>query len=361
MFDLQTQGVSGGLPTSVDSMKDLLKCIALSLLLGLLVLHPAYAREPAVTLASVQETQLSQRLYATGTLEARRSTKIRTQVAGRIMETKLQDGAYVETGDLLVQLDDREVRARLLQAQVTLREAQRQLERYQRLQVSQSISQDQLDAQQAAVDTAEAQMLAMQAELERYRILAPFSGHLGEQELTTGMLLDAGQTLTTLDDLSRMRIDFSLAEKHLSLLAQGQAITAQVAAWPDQDFQGELVSLGTRIDPVTRNLPVRGLLENPEGKLRPGMLASLTLYSDPRTALMVPARSLTYSAQEKAVFMLDSEGKVTRKVVEIGSTHAEQIEITQGLQAGDRVIDQGVVKLREGMQVRVVESVDDAT
>lgn len=342
-------------------MKDLLTRTAFLFLLGLWVLQPAYARGPAVTLASVEEAQLSQRFYATGTLEAQHATELRTQVSGRVTQLNMQDGTYVEAGQLLLKLDDREPQARLMQAEVNLREAQRQLQRYQRLQASQSISQDQLDQQQASVDTAEAQLLAARAEVERYSITAPFSGFLGEQKLTPGMLLDSGQVLTTLDDLSQMRVHFSLAEKHLSLLATGQKIQARVLAWPEQDFQGEVVSLGTRIDPVTRNLPVRGRLNNPDLLLRPGMLATLTLETTPRQSLLVPARSLTYDGDEKAVFMVNAEGEVTRRLVEIGITRARQIEIISGLEAGDQVVDQGVVKVREGMTVRVVSQQDDAS
>lgn len=333
---------------------------AVALLLSFLALHTAYAQGPAVTLFSVEETEMSHRLYATGTLQSRYSTELRTQVTGRITELNMEDGAYVEQGELLVRLDDREPQARLLQAEVDLREAQRQLARFQRLEASQSISQDQLDQQQARVDNVQAQILAAQAEVERYRILAPFSGFLGEQDLTPGMLLDSGQVLTTLDDLSQMRVNFSLAERHLSLLASGQRIQAEVLAWPEQSFQGEVVSLGTRIDPVTRNLPVRGRLDNPDQLLRPGMLATLTLETTPRPTLLVPSRSLTYDGSEKAVFLIDSEGQAQRRLVETGTPRAEYIEITAGLEAGDQVVDEGVVKVREGIRVRVIEAESQA-
>ncbi|WP_177203509.1 efflux RND transporter periplasmic adaptor subunit [Marinospirillum celere] len=329
--------------------------------LGLLVFQTAWGRGVAVTLAEVEAMTISERLYATGSLQARYSSEIRTQVSGRITQLNLEDGQFVEAGDLLVQLDDREPQARLMQAEVNLREAQRQLDRYQRLVATQSISQDQLDAQQASVDTARAQLQALHAEIEHYAIKAPYSGFLGEHDLTPGMLLDAGQTLTTLDDLSQMRVDFSLSERHLSRVAPGQQLLAKVAAWPDQEFRGELTFLGTRIDSSTRNLQIRGRINNPDQKLRPGMLATLTLETAPRMTLMVPARSLSYEGSNKFVFMVNADKQVVRRPVEVGLTRATQIEILSGLKAGDQIIDQGVVKVREGTAVRIVDQQDDAS
>ncbi len=321
----------------------------------------ALAQGVAVTLAQAETTYLSEHLYATGRLEARNSTEIRTQVTGRVVEHHLEDGALVQAGQLLVQLDDREPQARLLQAQVTLREAERQLLRDQQLKARQVISADQLAQQQAAVDNAQAQVLAAQAEVDRYRLVAPFSGMLGNQDLTTGMLLDSGQTLTTLDDLSQMRVEFALAERHLSRAQPGQTLKARVSAWPDQEFTGELSTLATRLDPNTLNLQARGLIANPDLQLRPGMLASITLQTSPRLTLMVPARSLSYSGSEKFVFIVDENQQVSRQPVEIGLTRARAIEITSGLSPGDQVIDQGVVKVREGMRVRVVATKEDAS
>lgn len=329
-----------------------------ALLLGLFVTSVP-ARELTVTLTEARTQTISQSLYASGTLRAWQSTDLRTQVSGRVVVLNLQEGSWVEQGQLLIQLDDREPRSRLQQAQVSLREARRQLERFQQLQQSQSISQDQLDAQQATVDATQAQLVALQAEVERYRITAPFSGFLGEHNITHGMLLDSGSMITTLDDLSQMRVDFALAERHLSQLQPGLPLQASTPAWDEQTFHGELKSIGTRIDPTTRNLSLRGQLANPQQQLRPGMLVSLTLQTRSRDALLVPTRSLTFSGQEKAVFVVNAQGIAQRRVVEVGATQADWAEILSGLEAGEQVVDQGVVKVRDGARVRE-SGTDDA-
>lgn len=328
--------------------------LLLALLLSLSA-APLAAQGVAVTLTEAKTQSISQSLYASGTLRAWQSTNLRLQVSGRVVAVKLPENSRVEQGQLLLQLDDREVRARLIQAEINLRETQRQLERFQRLQQSQSISRDQLDAQQAAVDTAQAQLLATQAEVERYRILAPFSGFLGEHRITEGMLLDSGSLITTLDDLSQMSVDFSLAERHLSLLQPGLPLIATTQAWADQAFQGQLQSIGTRIDPSTRNLSLTGHLANPQQQLRPGMLVSLELKTRHREALIVPARSLTFSGQEKAVFVINPQGVAQRRIVEVGATQADWVEILSGLEPGERVVDQGVVKVRDGLRVRDIQ------
>lgn len=318
------------------------------------------AQGTAVTLAEVRQDQFAQQLYASGTLRAWQSTDLRTQVSGRIITLALDEGAWVEKGQLLIQLDDREARSRLLQNEIGLREAERQLTRFQRLRTTQSISQDQLEAQAAQVDILQAQLLSAQAELEHYRITAPFSGYLGQHQMTEGMLLDSGSLITTLDDLSRMRVDFTLAERHLNQLHSGLLLQAASQAWPDRAFPGELINLGTRIDPVTRNISLRGQLDNSGGLLRPGMLVSLSLETAERQALLVPARSLTFSGAEKAVFVVSPDGIARRRVVEVGATWAEWAEILSGLEIGEKVIDQGVVKIRDGMPVRPVQSDEQA-
>jgi len=322
-----------------------------------LITAPLMAQEApvTVTLTKAHKQKISQYLYASGTLRAWQATDLRTQVSGRVVSLKLQENGWVEQGQLLILLDDREPRSRLRQAEVSLREAQRLLERYQRLQKNQSISQDQLETQQAVADTAQAELLALQAEVERYRITAPFSGYLGEHNITTGMLLDSGSLITTLDDLSQLRVDFSLAERHLSLLKPGLPLQATTPAWEDQLFEGVLHSIGTRIDPVTRNLSLQGRLTNPQQQLRPGMLINLTLQARSREALLIPARSLTYDGQEKAVFVVNEKGIAQRRTVEVGATQAEWVEILSGLEAGEQLVDQGVVKVRNGIQVRTLK------
>ncbi|SFX25373.1 efflux RND transporter periplasmic adaptor subunit [Marinospirillum alkaliphilum] len=325
-------------------------------LTGLLLLLPGLSLHAqqgvAVTLTEVRQQTFSQQLHASGTLRAWQSTDLRTQVSGRIVALHLPEGEWVEQGQLLVQLDDREARARLQQAEIHLREAERQLQRFNQLHQNQSISRDQLDAQQANVENARAQLLANQAEVERYRILAPFSGFLGQHQATPGMLLDSGSLITTLDDTRQMRIDFALSERHLPLLHTGLELQARSSSWPEQAFKGQVSFIGTRIDPTTRNLPLQARLDNSAGLLRPGMLVTLTLETASRQALVVPTRSLTFRGQEKAVFVVNEQGIAQRRIVEVGATRGEQAEILSGLKAGEQVVDQGVVKLRDGLRVR---------
>ncbi|WP_162299760.1 efflux RND transporter periplasmic adaptor subunit [Marinospirillum perlucidum] len=311
----------------------------------------ASGREVSVTLTQVTRQVISEQLYATAGLEAGQSQQLRSQASGRITRITHQSGDFIEAGALLIQLDDRLARANHEEARVQLQEDQRLLQRYQRLHASQSLSQDQLDSQIAAVAIAKARFQAAATQLEDYQIRAPFSGFLGQFDWTSGMLIDAGQELTTLDDLSSMQVDFALAEKHLAQVAPGQTITARVPAWPEEEFAGQVISVATRLDPQTRQLAVRARINNPEQRLRPGMLANLTLATQPRQALMIPARSLTYSADEKAVYLRDDEGLARRQTVETGLIRSEQLEITAGLEAGQWIVDQGVVKVREGVRL----------
>ncbi|WP_416886448.1 efflux RND transporter periplasmic adaptor subunit [Marinospirillum sp.] len=329
----------------------------LALLSFILLSAPvSWAQGPrvAVTLTQPEVRAIHQPLFASGRLQALHSLELKAEVSALVLAHQLEDGAEVEAGQLLVQLDDRRLQAQQRQVQANLNEATQQLARFERLIQTQAITQEQLSSQQARVESLLAEQQALSAERERYRILAPFSGHLGEQDLVVGQLVDNGARLTTLDQLDPLRVDFTLAEQHLAHLYPGQSLQVQVAAWPETNFSGAIHSIGTRIDPTTGQLQIRGRLANPDLQLRPGMFAQIQLQIRPREALTVPVSSLSYNGPEVAVFVMDASQQVRRRLIEVGRVTADWAEVLSGLNADEQIIHQGVVKVRDGMFVRPV-------
>ena len=265
---------------------------------------------PTVTAFPVMETTLQQKLIALGNLKANQSVDITPQINGRIIALHLKDGAKVKSGKLLVELDDREQAAITAQARIAFEDAQRQLEYMETLITRKAISVDELKAQLATVERLEAALQVELAILDHYTLEAPFTGTLSFHEQSIGALINAGTVLTTLDDLSTMKLTFDLPESSLSHVRKGARITATTDAWPGKMFTGTIDSINSRIDPVNLTFQVRALLDNPNSQLLPGMLMRTSIERPGEQQLVVPSRSILFDGNRRYVFVIDEHNQV---------------------------------------------------
>ena len=310
---------------------------------------------PAVTAAIVENTLVNRNIPALGTLKANQSVEIVSRVSGRVSRLHIEDGISVNKGDTLINLDSREQKARVQEAEVALAEALRKLENSVSLLKRKAISQDQLDAQQAIVDKAKAVLSREKTALSYHTLKAPFSGILGFSEVSTGALLSVNQTITTLDDLSVMKLYFELPENSLSRVAPGTKITATTDAWPNHTFTGTIDTINPRINTNNLTFTARAVLDNENSQLRPGMMVRISVEQKAMPTLSVPARSVMFDGSRKYVYRLDNKNIAHKKYIQTGESLEETISVTDGLQAGDRVIDLGVVKARDGSPVKIVD------
>ena len=293
---------------------------------------------------------------AVGSLRARDQISLTTEVSGRVVELNLNAGSRVAEGELLLRLDDRQARADRQVAEVTLADARRQLERAQRLESNNSISRSRVDELRTAADVARARMASAQTRIDNHRIEAPFAGVIGLNDISMGAYLSAGSQVATLDSTGRMELGFAVPEKFLGQIRPGQAVRGHTPAYPGEQFAGELVELGTRINELSRTLPVRALVNNPDGKLRPGqfMAASLTLRQ--REALIIPEQAVIIRGDETYVFVAN-DGVARRMAVELGSRSPGVVEVASGLTPEDQVIVTGQDRLSSGDRIEVVEDI----
>lgn len=291
---------------------------------------------------------------AVGSLRARDQISLTTELSGRVVELNLNAGSRVAKGDLLLRLDDRQARADLQVAEATLADALRQLQRAQSLQANNSISRSQVDELRTAADVARAQLASAETRVDNHRIEAPFEGVIGLNDISMGAYLSAGSEVATLDSTRKMELGFAISEKFLGQIRLGQTVEGHTPAYPGERFTGELVELGTRINELSRTLPVRALVDNPEQKLRPGqfMAASLTLRQ--REALIIPEQSVMIRGDETYVFVAD-DGIARRTSVELGTRSPGIVEVASGLALEDQVIVTGQDRLSSGDRIEVVE------
>lgn len=292
------------------------------------------------------------RLDAIGTARASESIAITSKLSERVERVRFESGQRVEAGQVLVDLDVGGDVADLDAARTAYREAQRQFERQRQLAEQKLIPTSQLDAQRAARDAAQAQVQQAMARVSDRAIVAPFAGVLGLREVSPGQLLGPGTTITTLDAIDTMQVDFSVPEVHLAKLKDGLAVEARSDAWRGEVFFGRILSVDSRIDIATRSVMVRAAVDNTEGKLLPGMLLTLSVLQQEREALVVPEISVQQNGTLSFVYRVDADDVAQMVPVRLGAREAGRVEVLDGLQEGDRIVVDGTVKLRPGQKIR---------
>lgn len=304
-----------------------------------------------VVIDSVQQVTVVENLAAVGTVSARESVTLTAKVSETVERVHFESGQQVARGAALVTLSGQQQRAALQAAEANAEEAERLYQRNRQLVEQQLIARASFDAQVASRSATRAQVAQIRAQLADRVIRAPFSGVLGIRQVSPGALVTPGTVITTLDDISRVYVDFPLPESQLALLGVGQRLIGTTAAWPGRSFEGVVTTINTRIDPDSRAIMVRADFANPDRALRPGMLFNVQLQQAARQAWMVPEIALTQVGRESFVWKVDAENKVQQSVVVTGYREAGKVEIVQGLVAGERIVVEGVGKLRAGQRV----------
>lgn len=310
----------------------------------------------AVTTATLRPVAWRDSIEALGTAQANESVTLTAKVSETVRKVAFESGDYVEAGQLLVDLSGNTQLAALEEAAAAYREAQRLFERQQDLASRQLIAASAFDTQRAARDSARARMDQVRAQLGDRAITAPFAGVLGLRQVSPGALVTPGTPIATLDDVSIIKLDFSVPETYLSLLAPGQAVSARSAAFAGRSFEGQVATVESRVDPVTRAVKVRALVPNPQRQLRPGMLMTVELFQPERQALAVPEIAIVQVGQASFLYRVQPGGSVAQVQVELGARRRGEVEIipgkdSGGIRAGDRVVVDGTVKLRDGASI----------
>lgn len=305
-----------------------------------------------VVTAPARMTTIVDEVESIGTAKANESVSLTSKVTETVSKVNFEDGMSVEAGQILVELTNTEETAQLAEAQASVDEATRQFNRVQNLIAQNLASATQLDIEQARMQTSRARLEAIVARLDDRLIRAPFSGVLGFRSVSQGTLLSPGKIVTTLDDISIIKLDFSIPESFLAVLSEGQEVIATSLAYPDRTFNGTVEVINSRVDPVTRSITIRAHLNNDARLLRPGMLLTVKLVRNRSAALVVPEEAIL-PIQDKQYVYVVQENTAQRVEVKAGRRRPGIVEILSGLEEGQMVITQGVIKIRPGSKVRI--------
>jgi membrane fusion protein, multidrug efflux system len=320
----------------------------------------------AVELGPVMAVRIEDDAQAVGSLRAAQIVMLRPEVSGRVVKLGFADGQTVKRGQLLVQLDDTVQAAQLKQAQAQAAIARTNLQRSRELLAQNFVSPSAVDQNAAALEVAQAQVALAQAQLSRLRINAPFDGVAGIKLVNVGDYLKDGADVVTLEDRSRMWVDFRLPERYLKQTRPGLPVQVLVDAFPGDSFKAVVQALDSQVDANGRSLLVRASLA-PAPQLKTGMFArARVVFAVREKALVVPEEALLpQGGKQFLIKAVDAPasgatpaGKVSQRIeAKLGVRNAGKVEILQGLVEGDLVVTAGQGRLMrgDGLPLRVVD------
>ena len=340
-------------------MQDL-KIMAAIALFFLSTITQAQSDPTPVFVAPVKQVKFVDRIEALGTLQANENVNLVSNVTERVTAIYFEDNQRVNKGDILVEMETSEEEAELIEEQFRRDEAQRQVNRLRPLVERGAASTSALDQQERELNASTARINAIQSRINERRIIAPFDGVLGIRNISVGALALPGQgqngtLITTIDDDSVMKLDFSIPEVFISSLKPGITIEARATAYPEKVFSGTVSSVNSRVNVNTRSVMARAILANDEGLLKAGMLMRIKLNKNPRQSLVIPEEAVVTVGEENAVMLIQSGEQTTvqRQVIEIGERHRGEVEVLSGLTEGQQVVTHGILRIRPGQAVSI--------
>lgn len=313
----------------------------------------------SVVSADVFEQEIIATIQALGDLKASESVEISSTVTEKVDSIYFNDGDLVKKGQLLVQLKSAEERATLAELKIATDNAKQLYDRYLPLFKRGDISQSTLDEYKREWDLARAKEAVLQARINKLRLNAPFAGRVSIRQISEGALLTPGTVVTKLQDLSEMKLDFSVPSRFLTELNVGDKVLAKTDAYAGEEFVAQIETILPTVDIKTRSVPVRAKLRNPDQRLMPGMLMNVELQQKPRSVLYVPETAIVPIAEHHYVYQLkpESDGlyKISRKKVTLGLRQPGLVEVKTGLSLGDKVVSEGALRVRPGQVVKALD------
>ncbi|PKH85095.1 efflux RND transporter periplasmic adaptor subunit [Colwellia sp. Bg11-28] len=315
-----------------------------------------FKRVVAVKMVPVLLAEFIESVEAVGTARANEQVVITSKYSDLVDEIYFDDGQRVKKGAKLVKLNNQEELAKVNELKANLSESQAHLKRLSELLASRATSKSLVEQQEAKTKAIEAQLVSARAKLNDLTIRAPFAGVLGFREASKGAYIDAGDVITSLDDLSIIKVDFHLPERLLTHIHVGQQVSAVNSAYKDKEFIGKITAIDSRIDSSTRSIKVRATISNKALKLHPGMLLNISVLLQVENILQLPESSIIPIEDIHYVFV-EKEGKAIRKAIKIGRRHPGVVEVLSGLVEGEHVVVEGALKLRDGYAVNIIGQV----
>lgn len=315
---------------------------------------PSGEQRLPVKVVIIHPDTLDNKIFATGTLVANEDVELRSELSGKIVKIYFKEGSIVRKGDLLLKINDAELQAQFARER-SRKELAEKAERRQRQLIERGlISQEVYDAEKNELNSVNASIQLIKAQIEKTEIHAPFEGVIGLKYVSEGSYISPTTRIATLQDTDPMKIDFSIPEKYAIEVQKNMPIRFKVQGL-NKVFEGTVYAIEPKIDQATRTLLLRAISPNVEGELYSGSFAEVELIIHRLyNALTIPSEALIPDISGQRIFV-HRNGRAEVQRVETGMRTASTVQITSGISAGDSVITTGILQLRAGTPVQISE------
>jgi membrane fusion protein (multidrug efflux system) len=333
----------------------------------------------AVSTDVARELTWGSALSAVGTVGAYQGVAVGNEIAGVVKQIRFESGGVAKAGQVLVELDTGVERAQLATAEARRALAKQNLARSKSLFASKGIAASQLDNDESQFAAANAEVDALRAQIERKTVRAPFAGKLGICMVNFGEYLDPGRTITTVEALDAIYVDFALPQQALSQVQHGQAVRISI---DEEKFsaEGVVAAIDPALNRATRSIHVRATIPNKDQRLRPGMFATVSVLLPEQAKLVaVPATAVVHAPYGDSVFLVEpikneaggadpkakqapaaqaasTDGaikQVRQQFVRLGQAQGDFVAVLDGVKPGQELVSAGAFKLRNGVKVLV--------
>lgn len=289
-----------------------------------------------------------------GSLQARDVLDIVSEISAPVSEILFTEGELVKEGQILARLDDDKLKARLAEVKARRELAESNFKRAEDLFNSETISRQDYDQIKSEFDIAEAGLKLLSREVADTVVKAPFPGVVGERLVSAGQYVTAGQALTKLVRLDPLEASFRIPERYVGQIKINQPITMRSVALPDTEITGEVFFIDPSIDEQSRTILAKAHIPNPDNKLKPGLFGGLDVVLEEReNAVVVPESCVRYAGDQASVVVMNGENRAEFRDVVVGQRMAGRVEISEGLQAGERVVVEGYQKMGPGTGILI--------
>ena len=305
-----------------------------------------------VTAIVVSSKDFSNAISLSGSIEANENVEIRSEVSGIVEKISFSEGTQVSKGQVLLKVNDIELRAQLSQAITKQKLASENERRAKLLLQKEAISQEEYDIASAEFRSLKAQTQLIQAQIAKTTIRAPFSGKIGLRNISPGTYVTPTTIITKLVSSSQVKISFSIPEKYASEIENNATITFTIPNNP-QKFSAKIYAIEPEIETATRTLKIRAIADNSNGKLLPGTFATIDLsLKNIKDAIVIPTEAVVPIQNGKVVYIANN-GKAKEVKIETLARTAKDVVVTSGIKSGDTLLTSGVMALKDEAEIKV--------
>ena len=310
-----------------------------------------------VAAAAAQQVDWQEKVSSIGVAEAEQGVNISGSEAGIVTDVEFDSGQTVKAGQPLVQLDTSKEEANLKTALAQIPAAKVDLDRKKKLVVTGAVGQSDVDQAQARYDSLVAQSASLKATIERRLLVAPFGGVLGIRRVNKGQYLQPGDAVVSLQDLSIMRMRFLIGQKDYAKIQIGQTIEARFDSYPDQVFKGKISAIEPSVKYTSGIIPIQAEIPNSDQKLLPGMYGSIDILLPTQSKkVVVPQSAVSFNLYGESIYVVDETTMTVKQVTVVtGARRGNLVVVEQGVNAGDKVVVAGQLRLSNGSKVNLVE------